>query len=389
MRVLFAHNYYRQPGGEDQVFAAETALLETYGHQVTRFTLHNDQIKQMHPLQLAKATLWNQGVYDDLRSLIRQQEPQIVHFHNTFPLISPAAYYAARAEGVPVVQTLHNYRLFCPNALFYRDGHVCRDCMAWLVPWPGVLYACYRGSRTASLGVAAMLVFHRLLGTWRNRVDAYIALTEFARQRFIEGRLPAARVVVKPNFLDSVPGFAEGKGDYGLVVGRLSAEKGVDTLLQAWTWARKIPLRVAGDGPLMDWANGFVREHELDQVHLLGRQPRAEVFALMKQARFLVFPSECYENLPIVIVESFACGTPVIASRLGAASELVEDGRTGVFFGPGDAMDLAAKVEWMWEHPQKAAEMGRQARREFELKYTGARNYELLMEIYRRATRSA
>lgn len=389
MDILSLHNYYQQPGGEDQVFAAEASLLREYGHHVVYYTKHNDQIAGMKGLDLARSALWNSAVYRELRSLIRQTRPHVMHLHNTFPLISPAAYYAARAEGIPVVQTLHNYRLLCLNALLFRDGCVCEDCVGRLGPWPGVLHACYRGSRMASVGVVAMLVFHRLLGTWRNAIGTYIALAKAARLKFIEGGLPANKIVVKPNFLHPAPELAEEKGEFGLVVARLSAEKGLDALLQAWTCVPRIPLRIVGDGPLMHQVNGFVREHQLDQVQLLGRRPRAEVFELMKRARFLIFPSKCYESFPIVIVESFACGTPVIASRLGAASEIVKDGRTGVFFSPGDVGDLAAKVEQMWKNPQIAAQMGRQARREFELKYTGARNYELLMGIYRHATRSA
>ena len=246
------HNHYQQPGGEDQVFEVEGALLEAHGHRVLRYTQHNDSVADMTRAELAKATVWNTVAYRELRTLIREEQPQVAHFHNTFPLISPAAYHAARAERVPVVQTLHNYRLICPSALFFREGRVCEDCSGKAVPWPGVAHACYRGSRSSSAAVAAMLTAHRVLGTWSRAVDAYIGLTEFARQRFVRGGLPAEKIVVKPNFVHPDPGAGGGDGEYVLFVGRLSEEKGVDTLLKAWKRPRvRVPLKIVGDGPLV------------------------------------------------------------------------------------------------------------------------------------------
>jgi glycosyltransferase involved in cell wall biosynthesis len=233
MKILAIHNSYQQPGGEDQVFLAETSLLERYGHQVVRYSKHNDRAAGMNRLALAGTALWNNSTYRDLRVLIRRERPDVAHFHNTFPLVSPAGYYAAKAEGVPVVQTLHNYRLLCPNALFFRDGGVCEDCMGKAITWPGVVHKCYRGSRAASGLVTAMLATHRALRTWTDMVDVYIALTEFARRKFIEGGLPEERMTVKPNFVDPDPGPGTSDDGHALFVGRLSPEKGVDTLLAA------------------------------------------------------------------------------------------------------------------------------------------------------------
>ena len=230
-----------------------------------------------------------------------------------------------------------------------------------------------------------MLHIHRRLRTWQEQVDIYIALTEFARQKFIQGGLPADKIVVKPNFVDSAPCMREGLGRYALFVGRLSPEKGIGTLLAAWKRLKSVPLKVVGDGPLMGRIQRSVREDGVEEVDILGRGLHGEVLKMMKDARFLVFPSGCYENFPLAIAEAFACGVPVIASRLGAMAEIVEDGRTGLLFTPGDPEDLAAKVEWAWTHPQRMMEMGHEARREYEQKYTAARNYEMLMEIYRRA----
>jgi glycosyltransferase involved in cell wall biosynthesis len=384
MKVLAVHNRYQQPGGEDQVFLAETTLLESYGHRVVRYSTHNDRVAGMNRLALAGNTLWNSSTYRELRALIRQERPHVAHFHNTFPLVSPAGYYAAKAEGVPVVQTLHNYRLLCPNALFFRDGRVCEDCMGKVIPWPGVVHKCYRGSRAASGLVTAMLTTHRVLRTWTEMVDAYVALTEFARRKFVEGGLPAEKMVVKPNFVYPDPGPGEGRGGYALFVGRLSPEKGVGTLLAAWERLdRQVPLKVVGDGPLREQVVEAPDRHPC--VEYLGYRPAEEVHGLMKEASMLVFPSEWYETFGRVAAEAFATATPVIAADIGAVAELVEHGHTGLRFRPGDPEDLAAQVGWFLSHPEEHARMRREARAEFEAKYTAERNHQMMMEIYESA----
>ena len=382
------HNHYQQPGGEDQVFEAEGALLEAHGHRVLRYIVHNDSVADMSRPELAKATIWNTATYRELRTLIRAERPQVAHFHNTFPLVSPAAHYAAKAEGVPVVQTLHNYRLVCPNALFFRKDEVCEDCSGKLIPWPGVVHACYRGSRSSSAAVAAMLTVHRVAGTWSRTVDAYIGLTEFARQAFVRGKLPAEKIVVKHNFVHPDPGIGKGDGDYVLFVGRLSKEKGLDTLLDAWERLQvRVPLKIVGDGPLASRvAEAAERAAE---VEWLGRQPQERVLDLMKGAKALIFPSVWYEGFPMVLAEAYAVGLPVIASDLGSMSSLVDHGRTGLRFRPGDPEDLAAKVEWASTHLTNLETMSREARAEFEDKYTAKRNYEQLMNIYGRVIKGA
>jgi glycosyltransferase involved in cell wall biosynthesis len=384
MKILAVHNRYQQPGGEDQVFMAETALLESYGHRVVRYTTHNDRVAEMNRLALAGNTLWNSSAYQELRTLIRQERPHVAHFHNTFPLISPAGYYAAKAEGVPVIQTLHNYRLLCPNALFFRDGRVCEDCMGKVVPWPGVVHKCYRGSRAASGLVTAMLTTHRALRTWTEMVDVYVALTEFARRKFIEGGLPAEKIMVKPNFVYPDPGPGEGRGGYALFVGRLSPEKGVGTLLAAWEQLEgRISLKVVGDGPLREQV---VEAADRDPcVEYLGYRPGEEINALLKEAGMLVFPSEWYETFGRVAAEAFATATPVIAADVGAVAELVEHGHTGLRFRPGDPEDLAAQVGRSFSRPEEHARMRREARAEFEAKYTAERNHQMLLEIYESA----
>jgi glycosyltransferase involved in cell wall biosynthesis len=384
MKILAVHNRYQRPGGEDQVFVDETTLLETRNHRVLRYEVHNDQVKQANRLALAKDTVWNTSAYRELRALIRRERPHVVHFHNTLPLVSPAGYYAARAEGVPVIQTLHNYRLLCPVALFFRDGRVCEDCMGKAVPWPGVVHRCYRGSRTASGVIATMLTVHRALRTWTEMVDVYVALTEFARNKFIEGGLPAGKIVVKPNFVAPDPGRGQGGGGYALFVGRLAPEKGTETMLAAWDRLRtKIPLKIVGDGPLRDQVVEAAARQS--NVEWLGHRPVEDVHALMGKADMLIFPSQWYETFGRVAAEAFAAGTPVIAANIGAIAELVEHGRTGLKFRPGDPEDLVTQVEWALSHSAELRSMREEVRAEFETKYTAERNYRALMEIYEAA----
>jgi glycosyltransferase involved in cell wall biosynthesis len=381
MKVLMIHNRYQQPGGEDEVFLAEASLLESYAHRVVRYSTHNDRVAEMNRLALAGNTLWNSSTYQELRALIRQERPRVAHFHNIFPLISPAGYYAAKAEGVPVIQTLHNYRLLCPNAQFFRDGRVCEDCMGKVIPWPGVVHKCYRGSRAASAVVTAMLATHRASHTWTEMVDMYVVLTEFARRKFIEGGLPARKLTIKPNFVYPDPGPGEGRGGYALFVGRLSPEKGIGTLLAAWERLKEqIPLKVVGDGPLAELVASAASRYPY--LEYLGYRSAEEVHGLLKEASVLIFPSEWYETFGRVAAEAFATATPVIAADIGAVAELVEHGRTGLRFRPGDPEDLAAQVGWFLSHPEEHSRLRSEARAEFEAKYTAERNYQTLMKIY-------
>jgi glycosyltransferase involved in cell wall biosynthesis len=384
MRILLIHNHYRQPGGEDTVFEAEKALLERHGHEVVTFVEDNARLEGGNPLKVAVNATWSREAQRNIRKLIEQTRPDVVHFHNTFLRISPAAYYVVKDLGLPVVQTLHNYRLICPGALLMRDGKVCEDCLRKIVPWPGVVHGCWRNSRSGTTVVAAMLTFHNILKTWENQVDVYIALTEFARKKFVQGGLPEEKIVVKPNFVHPDPGDGEHKGNFALFVGRLSAEKGIRTMLSAWRLLKSVPLKIVGDGPLMSEVKAQIERERL-AIEVLGRRPREEAFSLMRQASFLVFPSEWYEGFPMTIAEAFACGLAVLASRLGAMAELVEDGRTGLLFEPGNPEELAARVAWAWTHPEEMRRMGNAARQEFEEKYTAEKNYQMLMQIYERA----
>jgi glycosyltransferase involved in cell wall biosynthesis len=392
MKVLVLHNRYTGPGGEDMAVESEEHLLATHGHTVLPYNRDNAEIERFTLVQkafLPGTTVWSNQSFAEVRHVALDHRPDVAHFHNTFLLISPAAYSACRSAGIPVVQTLHNYRLLCPAAAFFRDGKPCESCMGKTIPWPGVRYACYRGSRTATGTVAAMVAIHRFLGTWTETVDLYIALSDFARDKFIAGGFPAAKIVVKPNFVRPDPGADRDVSDYVLFVGRLAQEKGMRTLLAAWNQVgNKIPLLVAGDGPLRPELEALVRRLGLVGVRFLGHLDRQAIYAAMKRARFLVVPSESYENFPMTVVEAYACGTPTIAAGIGALKEIVADQRTGIHFVPGNAEDLASKTEWAWTHPREMEEIGEAGRAEFVAKYTAERNYQLLMNIYKRAIES-
>ncbi len=382
MRLIILHTYYQQPGGEDQIFAAEVSLLQSKGHEVIPFVLYNRDLASMPLWHRAMVTLWNSQVYQNLRKLIREAKPDVVHLHNTFPLASPAVIRAAKAEGLPVIMTLHNYRLLCPAATFFRNGRVCEDCLGKSIPWPGAIHGCWRG-RGATAIVVTMLTLHRLLRTWEMVDIIIVQMSEFARQKFLESGLSPNKIVVKPNFVPD-PGIGAHAGNYVLFVGRLSPEKGVGMLLKAWELlGGKVSLKIVGDGPLAK--DVYQAARQMSGVEWLGRKAPEEVYALMGDAAFLVFPSRWYEGFPRTIVEAFACGLPVVASRLGAMAEIVEDGRTGLLFNPGDPEDLAAKVDWLLSHPGELVRMRWEARREYEEKYTPEKNYEMLMEIYKMA----
>ncbi|AFY36226.1 glycosyltransferase [Calothrix sp. PCC 7507] len=381
MHILQVHNTYKIRGGEEETCAAEVKLLQDMGHKVAIYGDHNDRIATINPASLALNTIWSSKNYTKVKQILQRQPYDVVHIHNFFPLISPSVYYAAKDAGVRVVQTLHNYRFLCPNGLFFRDGQVCEDCLGKFVPLSGVQHGCYREDKAATAGVAAMLILHRLLNTWKNQVDCYISMTEFGRQKFIEGGFPAEKIVVKPHFVAPDPGVGSGSGGYALYVGRLSVEKGLDTLLAAWEQlGGKIPLKIIGDGQLSDRVKEAVAK--MPGVEWLGRKPINEVYEMIGEAKVLILPSKWYETFGRVAIEAFAKGTPVIAANIGAIAELVDHQRTGLHFIPGDAQDLAQKMEWIISHPIQLAQMRQEARSEFENKYTAKKNYQQLIQIY-------
>jgi glycosyltransferase involved in cell wall biosynthesis len=383
MKILLLHNYYQFAGGEDAVVKAEKNLLEENGHDVMLLDASNHEItSSFEKVHAAISAIYSFSSKQRVIQAITEFQPNVVHVHNFFPLFSPAVYSACREAMVPIVQTLHNYRLLCLNAYLFREGKVCEDCLGKPIPIPGVINGCYKDSKAGSAIVATMLSTHRALQTWNKMVDSYITLTEFSRQKFIDNNLPAEKIVVKPNFIPN-PGLGNGTGNYALFVGRLSPEKGVNILLKAWKQlGNKLPLKIVGDGPLSSEVIQAAKENV--SIDYLGRKSSEEVYELLKSAKFLVFPSMWYEGLPMTIIEAYATGTPVIASNLGSMSSLVKDGLTGLLFHPGNIQDLVNKIEWALINQEKITEMRLYARAEFEDKYTPEKNYQMLMDIYNR-----
>ncbi len=385
MRVLLAHNFYRSsaPSGEDEVVRSEHQLLADNGFEVIPFTRHNDTLGAgaLGALGAAFSNAWSFATVDALRRLIAEHRPDVAHFHNTFPQISPAAYAVCREAGVPVVQTLHNYRMFCANGLLNRAGEPCERCVGRNA-LPALKHACYRGSRVATLGMVLGSTLHRARGTYQTQVDRYIVLTEFARRRFIAHGLPAERISIRGNSLTHDPGAGAGGGHYALYVGRLTAEKGVSTLIRAWRTMSGIPLRIAGDGDLR-----AALEHEARglPIEFLGRVSAERVIGLMKESAMLVVPSECYEGFPRVIVEAFATGTPVIAADIGGLGELINEGVDGLKFRSGSAEGLAAAALRLWEAPEMRDRQRIANRRRFEREYSPSAGLTSLQRIYRQA----
>lgn len=380
-RVLVVHNAYQQRGGEDSVVESEVALLREHGHEVELFLRHNDDVERLSRLEVALQTLWSAETVRDVQAVLQRFRPDVVHVHNTLPLVSPSVFWAASRMGVPTVMTLHNFRLLCPQATLLRDGAICESCVGRL-PLPAIRHRCYRDSLVQTAGLASMLMLHRGLGTFRRKVDRFIALTEFGRNKFIEGGLDADQIDVKPNFVHWMPSPAESERHGGLYVGRLSVEKGVEPLLQAMKLHPSHQLQVIGTGPFDEAMSATAGQA------WLGARPLSEVLERMRRASYLLLPSVCYEGFPRTIVEAFACATPVIASRRGSLAELIEDGRTGLLFDPTDPADMVERLKWADAHPLAMRQMGQAARRVYEERFSPARNHELLMQVYDRAQAS-
>jgi glycosyltransferase involved in cell wall biosynthesis len=378
-RILVCHNHYQQRGGEDSVFASEVALLRSRGHEVLTFERDNDGLELIGKFRLAKETIWSSSSADALKGIIGSFRPDIMHVHNTVARLSPSIYWVANKYKIPVIQTLHNFRLLCPQGMLLRDGAICEDCVGH-IPWRGVAYGCYRSSKSQTAALASYVTVHRALGTWDNRVTRYIALNEFCRSVFIRGGLPQSRVLIKPNFVDDAFQDAAASDRSGfLYVGRLSKEKGVDILAKALAADAQIECEITGVG---DLAALFF---ELTNAKMKGWQDAASVNEQMLRATALVMPSIWYENFPRTLVEAFAAGLPVIASRLGAMATLIKDHHTGLLFEPGNVEDLLAKMRWARSHPDEMATMGHHARAEYEANYTPDQNYAQLMDIYKDA----
>jgi glycosyltransferase involved in cell wall biosynthesis len=384
MNILLVHNFYQYPGGEDEVFKAEARLLLDHGHKVECYTAHNDAVEEMNRWQLGRIAIWNNSSYAAIRRRVQETGAQLVHFHNTVPLISPAGYYAAQSQGVAVVQTLHNYRFTCPAATLYRQGAICRSCIGLAFPWPAIWHKCYRGSTVASGAVSVMLAAHKLAQTWTQQVNTYVVPTYFARDVLVSAGIPAEKLTVKPHFVSTDYGAGQGEGGYALFLGRLSEEKGVRTLLRTWkNYRPSMPLKIAGDGPLRAEVTSAAADGT--GVEYVGFKDHSQSVSLLKDAMVTIVPSECYETFGKTIIESYACGTPVVASSHGASAELVHHGKTGFLFPVKGSAELRDVVERIGNEKSLRDRLRANARVQYQQKYTSKQNIKIIEQIYKLA----
>lgn len=392
MKILLVHNFYGSsaPSGENTAYLAERALLKKYGHEVLEFTRHSDEIRGhglSGTLRGAFSTPWNPFSERDIRRVIERERPDVMHAHNTFPLLSPAVFRAARGLGTATVLTLHNYRIFCAAGIPMRNSIPCIECIERDSVVPAMKYGCYRNSGLATMPMAAMISLHKRLGTWKKDVDAFIALTEFQKRKMADGGLPEERMYIKPHFYPDPPAPMswEDREAKIIFVGRLGWEKGVHVLVDAWQrWGHSAPvLEIIGDGPERPRLEKRVREAALNsKIHFLGQIPFSQTQEKMARARLLVLPSLCFEGFPMVIREAFALSVPVVGTRIGSLPDIIAENKTGRLFSPGDPADLLQVVKGLWEDPENLAVMAKRARDEFEQKYTDSVNHKALMKIY-------
>lgn len=387
MKVLLVHNFYGStaPSGENLVFEAEKALLEKMGHTVLTYTRHSDEIRRQGMLGAIKGALavpWNPFSATKILKVLDEFKPDVVHAHNTFPLISPSVFHAI-GQRAATVMTLHNYRLLCSAAIPMRDGKVCTDCIDRQSVLPALQHGCYRDSRVATLPLAANAALHRALGTWHHQVDAFIALSEFQKNLLGQGGLPVEKIHVKPNFYAGNPVVLpmNQRDEQVVFVGRLGEEKGVRTLIKAWQqWGAAAPLlRMIGDGPLRE---------ELQQqakglpIEFMGQISATDAQAQIAKARLLVLPSEWFETFGLVLIEAFSAGTPAAVSNLGPLPSIVKHGDSGVVFESANPSALLQAVQQVMNNPAQLEHLGLGARQSFETLYNEEANYQALMQIY-------
>ncbi len=383
--VLIVHNDYQLAGGEGNVAENEARMLTAHGHSVTFYRRDNAEIASYNALQklrLAFCTFFSFRTYREVRAAIRKDHIQIVHVHNTVPLISPSVYYAAWAEHVPVVQTLHNYRFVCPNGILYRDGHVCEACLHGGLGY-SVLHGCYRHSRAQTLVLSGAMQLHRLLRTYK-RIDAYIALTSFGKEK-LGRKLPQERVYVKPNIVhvDNTPVPYSARNDTYVFLGRLDAEKGVWTLLHAFAKLPENRLIVVGSGPEEIRMQAYITDNKLSNVTMTRQLSHAEAIQYVAHARALVMPTQLYEGMPLTVLEAFAFGTPVIGSQIGTVGAIIREHGGGFLFDQTDADALVSCVQGCTQARLAAA--SEQALAASCGVYDAEQNYQLLCSIYENA----
>ncbi|MBS6764939.1 MAG: glycosyltransferase family 4 protein [Clostridium sp.] len=376
-KILIVHNYYQIPGGEDTVVANEEQLLKEYGHEVFFYSRKNSELKTMSKLQkimLPFTSIFNIRTYIDIKQIIRSKNIEIVHVHNTLALISPSVYYAAKACKVPVIQTIHNFRLLCPGATFFREGHICEECITKGLKC-AIKHNCYRESKIQTIVCVINMKLHRMMGIYRD--FNYICLTEFNKSKLLSlKQVNQDKVFVKPNFVNSIGEFIPGtqRVNQFVFVGRLDKLKGIDILLKAWNRMGKAApkLIVCGTGPMEKWCKQFITKTR-SNVELRGYIPNKEARKLIAHSKALILPTQWYEGFPISIVEAYSVGTPVICTAIGNASSVVEEGITGWKF-----KDMAGLISAIENYEDICA----RTLENYKTKFAKDINYKKMMEIY-------
>lgn len=382
MNIIQVFNEYRTPyGGEWNVIHDTVDLLKIHGHNVILETKSSDDIKTF----MEKSTVFFSSIYSlnakkDFSSLLHRENPDIVHIHNLYPLFTPSILNACRQHNIPVVQTLHNQLLTCPISLNSRKNKICEKCLDGKEYWC-VIHNCAQNG-LKSINYALRFAYARKKQLFRNNVTIHICLTNFQKNRLAQHGYPEKSLSVLPQMI-SIPdlNMAAGENNYVLFVGRFDHIKGIATLIESARLTPEIPYLVVGDGPLEKWARG----NAPDSVTFTGFVPRNEIGRLYKKARVVVFPSTNFEGFPLVPLEAMSYGVPVVASRIGGLPEIVEDGKTGLLFEPGNGSDLSRKVASLWNNEGLCSEMGAAGRGKAEHSYTKEHYYIRLMDIYYRA----
>ena len=385
MKILLVHNQYKQPGGENVVFQTEGELLSRHGHFVERLVFDNAGIKTVLDKVLSGLkTIYNPESARELRKRIERFGPDVIHVHNFVPLISPSILFVAKKYSIPVILTLHNYRLICPSATLFYNDKIYEKSIHSLFPIDAILKGVYRNSRIQTAAVAFMVAIHTIIGTWRTKVDWYITLSGFAKEKFRKSILsiPEDRLIVKPNFVpDSGMGDSIRK-DFFLFIGRLVEEKGIQVLLKAAT-LHNHKVTIIGDGPLRDKVEAAARTNP--NIRYLGFQDKLSIMTHLKKCKALIFPSIWYEGFPITILEAFSTGTLVIASKLGVMNEVIQNRVNGLLFEAGSESDLVAKMDEVNAQQEWAKCLSDNARLTYLTHYTAEKNYNLLINIYNKA----
>ena len=377
MKVLIVHNFYKIRAGEFSVLKNEIKLLKDNGNEVITFYKDNKNIKSffskvIHFLRI----VYSRNIFNEFDNYLKQNKPDVIHVHNFFPIMTPAIFFAAKKNNIPIIHTLHNYRLICPTSTLMHNNRIYEKSII-NGPFSTIIDKVYRNSYLGTFALARMISYHKKYNTWDNQVDKFIALTNFSKSKFVEANFLSHKIEIKSNFVFDMYDPDSDKKEYALFIGRISEEKGIRYLIKAW---EKIDYKliIAGTGPL----ENFIRSRLNENIIFLGKQNKEEIRNLMNAASFLIIPSIWYEGFPMVILEAYSAGLPVLGSRIGSIEEVVLDDITGLHFESNNSRDIVKKVNRIIKNRELLKKLSKNARKEYLEKYTPTKNYDILKKIY-------